>query len=61
MDEWLHFGALSSIPLCLCLYYMVYYCSFVMSFEKNICEMCITDFWTQRERERVGGFGRMAL
>ena len=24
-------------------------------------QMCITDFWTQRERERVGCFGRMAL
>ena len=23
--------------------------------------MCIVDFWTQRERERVGCFGRMAL
>ena len=23
--------------------------------------MCIADFWTQRERERVGWFGRMAL
>ena len=23
--------------------------------------MCRADFWTQRERERVGGFGRMAL
>ena len=23
--------------------------------------MCIADFWTQRERERVGCFGRMAL
>ena len=23
--------------------------------------VCITDFWTQRERERVGWFGRMAL
>ena len=24
-------------------------------------QMCITDFWTQRERERVGRFGRMGL
>ena len=24
-------------------------------------QMCITDFWTLRERERVGWFGRMAL
>ena len=23
--------------------------------------MCRADFWTQREKERVGGFGRMAL
>ena len=38
-DEWLHFGALSSIPLCLCLYYIVYYCRFVVSFEKDICEV----------------------
>ena len=24
-------------------------------------QMCITDFWTQRERERVGRFGRMGI
>ena len=24
-------------------------------------QMCIADFWTQRERERVGWFGRIAL
>ena len=28
---------------------------------KKIKRMCITDFWTQRERERVGSFGRMAF